>query len=66
MGKSTKLWSNGEEHQFYTPICAKSFKSTPSVLNYFITSRSIVDCKVCKSSSVREKCIALMMYYFGR
>ena len=55
----------GKNVNFIPPYVQKVFKSTPSVLNYFITSRSIIDCKVCKSSSVRGKCIALTMYYFG-
>jgi hypothetical protein len=39
---------------YITPICALILKSTPSVLIILIRVIRIVNCKVCKSSSVRE------------
>jgi hypothetical protein len=53
MGKVLMFWSNGEEHQIITPICALILKSTPSVLIILIRVIRVVYCKVCKNSSVR-------------
>ena len=52
MGKVLMLWSNGEEHQIITPICALIFKSTPSVLIILIRVIRVVYCKVCKKIQV--------------
>ena len=53
MGKVLLLWSNGEDVNYYPHICVNILKSTPSVLIILIRVIKIVDCKVCKSSSVR-------------
>ena len=41
------------KNNIITPICAKYFKSTPSVSIILIRVIRIDNCKVCKSSSVR-------------
>jgi hypothetical protein len=48
----------------YYPICALILKSTPSVFIILIRVIRIVDCKVCKSSSVWGMQI-LYDVYFG-
>ena len=49
---------------FTTPICALILKSTPSVLIILIRVIRIVDCKVCKSSSVMRMQIHCDVLYW--
>ena len=53
MGKVLVLWSNGEEHHILPHMRVNILKSTPSVFIILIRVIRIVNCKVCKSSSVR-------------